>query len=85
MRAGETITALLPDRLLLKRGDIMRAFGLSRREFEALTPGTFRPVAGLPLARARYHRDAVVAVAQRWAPAPDHFPKAQPPSSSLPV
>ena len=50
----------------VKRGDVMKAFGLSRTDMEALVPAVFIPAPGAVFKRARFVRSQVMAVARSW-------------------
>ena len=69
-RTGATSAAdvekKLPRTFFVKRGDIMNAFGLSKKEIAALVPEVFTPAPVTQFKRDRFARTAVLAVAQRW-------------------
>lgn len=65
-RSAAEIEAALPGKFYVKRGDIMRAFGLTRGDMEALVPDTFRPDPNPRFHRNRFHRSQVMEVARAW-------------------
>lgn len=64
------VDAALPRGFFVKRGDIMAAFGLGRRDIEALVPEVFKPAPIPPVAgkrpRDRFIRSQVLEVARSW-------------------
>lgn len=61
------VEASLPRTYFVKRGDIQRAFGLTREETAALIDdGTFRAEYPVKNGRARFVRAKIVAIARRW-------------------
>jgi len=68
------VAAKLPKSVLVRRGHIREALGLSREEISALIPGVFKPVypnlapnkkaKGKP--RAYFAREQVLGVVRRW-------------------
>ncbi len=63
----------------VKRGDIMKAFGLSKSDMDALVPEIFKPApfpktktaaARYKTNRARFVRSQVMAVAKSWERSP---------------
>lgn len=65
----------LPRGYFVKRGDIVKAFGLSRAEMDALVPEVFKPApipkTNAPRARyqtnrARFVRSQIMAIARQW-------------------
>lgn len=67
--AGVTVAevdSLLPRSYFVKRGDLARAFGLTRAELEALIPETFVPSPNPKFKRHRFVRSHILDVARRW-------------------
>ena len=50
----------------VKRGDIMKAFGLTRDDMDALVPGVFVPADNPKFKRNRFVRSQVMEVARQW-------------------
>jgi hypothetical protein len=78
-RTAAEVDALLPRTMLVMRGHIKAAFGLSDEDLRAMIPGVFRPAElNLPPnkrnkkakrrlgPRQRFLRSQVLAVARRW-------------------
>jgi len=63
---AEDVDQKLARGVFVKRGDIMKAFGLTRSDMDALVPETFRPADCAKFKRHRFVRSQVMAIARQW-------------------
>ena len=65
-RTASEIEQKLTRGYFVKRGDIMKAFGLSKSDMPALIPSVFVPVPNPRFKHKRFVRSQVMEVARRW-------------------